>query len=57
MTLGDGTFLFMFEETIALARRVCDGQMMVILEGGYNPAVVERLGLGVGAGDGEGAGG
>ena len=47
LALGDETFLFMFRETTALARRVCRGRMAVILEGGYNPAVVERLGLGL----------
>ncbi len=44
LALGDATFRFLFRETAAWARRVCGGRMAAILEGGYDPAVVERLG-------------
>jgi acetoin utilization deacetylase AcuC-like enzyme len=45
LALNNETFHFMFQETVALARRACGGRMLAVLEGGYNPAVVERLGI------------
>jgi len=44
LALDDGTFHFLFRETLALAERVCGGRMAVILEGGYDAEVVGRLG-------------
>jgi len=45
LSLGDETFIRMMEESSALAHRCCAGRCVIILEGGYNPEVVRRLGM------------
>jgi acetoin utilization deacetylase AcuC-like enzyme len=45
LSLDDATFLRMMEETSALANRCCAGRCVILLEGGYNPEVIRRLGM------------
>jgi len=45
LSLSDETFIRMMDETSALANRLCAGRLVVLLEGGYNPEVIRRLGM------------
>lgn len=45
LRLSDETFENLFEETIKFAKENFNSRVVFILEGGYNPEVVKRLGL------------
>ena len=45
LSLADETFTRMMDEAKVLAKRHCAGRLAVILEGGYNPEVIRRLGM------------
>lgn len=45
LSLGDEPFIRMMEETSVLAQRCCAGRCIIVLEGGYNPEVIQRLGM------------
>ncbi len=45
LNFSDELFEKFFEETLNFAKNICNGRVGFILEGGYNPEVVKRLGL------------
>lgn len=45
LKLSDETFEELFRETLEFAKNKFNGRVVFILEGGYNPEVVKRLGL------------
>ncbi|MEJ5165417.1 MAG: histone deacetylase [Thermoanaerobaculia bacterium] len=45
LKLSDLLFENLFEETLKFAKDFCGGKALFLLEGGYNPEVVKRLGI------------
>lgn len=45
LQLSDFLFEKLFEESLKFAKNFCEGRILFLLEGGYNPETVKRLGL------------